>query len=131
MSLAEPRWDRDLEYGKQGELRFGKLLQWIAGGNGRVENKRKRRLDLWLYVEAECDKGRSGLFTPSGISRTQADVWTFECGETGITFVIPTPLLRKAFDHPTSRPARETDGSCPTRGRLVNVAAILAVAKEP
>ena len=36
----EPRFDLDLQYGKQGELQIEEFLKWIATGNGRVEIKR-------------------------------------------------------------------------------------------
>jgi hypothetical protein len=69
---AEPRFDLDYAYGRQGELQIGEFLEWIANGNGQVEVKRKRFLDLDFYVETHCDKGRKGNYQPSGISVTTA-----------------------------------------------------------
>lgn len=125
MSRARPEWDRDLTYGKQGELQVGEFLDWIAHGNGRVEVKRKRMLDLELYVEIACDKGRRGIYAPSGIAVTTAEMWAFCLGDTGITLMIPTALLRDALDDPSTKDKQETDGSCPTRGKLINVAVLL------
>jgi hypothetical protein len=130
LSIAEPRWDRDLAYGKQGELLIEDYLEWVARRNGRVETKRKRRLDFELYVETECDKGRTGCFEPSGLNVTQADVWAFAVGNTGLAIFIPTGLLRLACSHKSARRKEEQDGSCPTRGYLVNLAAILAIARN-
>ena len=130
MSVAEPRWDRDLEYGRQGELQIGEYLQWIADRNGRVEFKRKRRLDFELYVEEECDKGRTGKYEPSGINVTQADVWAYCIADTGITIFVPTWRLRVALNHKSTRYCEEKDGDCPTRGRLVNLAAVLSAARD-
>jgi len=130
MKLAEPRFDRDLAYGKQGELLVGSYLEWIAGGNGRVEIKRKRRADLELYVETECDKGNTGRYQPSGINVTTADAWAFVVGDTGMAFVLPTALLRRALLHPSARRVEGPRGDCPTRGVLVHIAAILALAEE-
>jgi hypothetical protein len=122
---AEPRWDIDVEYGKQGELQIDELLEWIAKGNGRVEVKRKRILDFSLYVETACDKGRRGVYQPSGIATTRAEVWVFCLGDTGIAIMIPTALLRDALDDPSTRDKQELDGSCPTKGKLVNLAVLL------
>ena len=127
--MAEPRWDRDLAYGQQGELYWDDIFAWFARGNGRREDKRKRRLDLYFYVETECDKGRTGRYEPSGISVSEADIWTYLIGETGLGVVIPTRLLKEAVRHPTARRVEERDGSCPTRGLLVHLAAMLDIAK--
>jgi len=128
MTEAEPRWDRDLEYGRQAELRVGEILEWIAQRNGRVEFKRKRRLDLQLYIETHCDKGRTGTYQKSGINMTEADFYAYVFGDSEICLWLPVPLLREAIQHRTARLVEEKDGSCPTKGILVNVAAILATA---
>jgi hypothetical protein len=122
---ADPRFDIDLAYGKQGELQIGELLEWIANGNGRVEVKRKRILDLYLYVETACDKGRRGVYQSSGIQTTIADVWAFCLGGTGIAILIPTALLRDALEDPSTRDKQECDGDCPTKGKLINVGVLL------
>ena len=69
---GEPRFDLDLDYGKQAELQLGEYLDWIAAGNGRVEVKHKRLPDLDFYVETENDPGAAGQYQPSGISITTA-----------------------------------------------------------
>ena len=123
MSKAEPRFDIDFKYGRQGELLVAEYLDWIAAGNGRVEVKRKRYLDMNFYVEQECDKGRTGTYTPSGINVTDADMWVYVIGNTGIALCIPTPVLREAIKHGYPKEAQE--GSCPTKGTLVHMGAIL------
>jgi len=122
---AEPCFDIDVEYGRQGEFQFAELLDWIAAGNGRVEVKRKSFLDLHFYVETHCDKGRSGTFRPSGISLTTAHVWVFCLDDTGVSIVIPTDRLRAMLDDPSSRDKCESHGSCPTRGKLVSLAVLV------
>ena len=131
MTPAEPRFDIDFKYGRQAELLVGDYLKWIADGNGRVEVKRKRRLDLDFYVEQECDKGRTGNYSPSGIATTDSDLWVYVIGDTGIAICIPTPLLRAAMQRNGARPVEERDGSCPTKGLLVNIGAILQEANGP
>ena len=125
---AEPRFDLDYKYGRQGELQVAEFLDWIAKGNGRVEVKRKRYLDYELYVETECDKGRRGIYEPSGINASEASAYAFVIADTGITIIIPTPLLKAALQHRSVRRVEEYSGSCPTRGVLVNLAAIMAAA---
>lgn len=129
---AEPRFDIDLEYGQRGESRIKKFLKGIIDGNGQVEVKTKKYLDLDVYVETDCDKGRSGIFQPSGISTTTADTWVFNVAETGISFIIPTRHLRAALDDQggTYRVVEERHGSCPTRGRLINVATLIYRLKQ-
>lgn len=121
---AEPRFDLDLNYGRQAEARLAEFFDWIAEGKGRVEVKRKRIIDLSIYVEESCDKGRTGRFAPSGISVTTAHVWAFAIADTGIMMVIPTQLLKESLSHPSVKDKAETDGSCPTRGKLVHLRAI-------
>jgi hypothetical protein len=122
---AEPRFDIDVEYGRQGELQIGEFLDWIAAGNGRVEVKRKSYLDLVFYVETHCDKGRRGEYVPSGISITTAPAWVFVIGDLGLSVIFPTDLLREMIDDPSTKDREESDGSCPTRGKLVALAVCL------
>jgi len=122
---AEPRFDIDATYGGQGELQIADYLTWLAEGNGRIEVKRKRYLDLNFYVETHCDKGRRGIFQPSGISVSTAAAWAFVIGETGISIIIPTDELRSMLNDPSSRDREERDGSCPTRGKLVSLNVLL------
>lgn len=130
MNRAEPRFDIDLAYGKQGEMLVGSMLEWIANGNGRVEVKRKAFLDFELYVETECDKGRTGHYAPSGINVTTAEVWAFVVADSGLALMIPTTLLRASLEHRSARPKETLVGNCPTRGILVNLAAIMDTAKQ-
>lgn len=126
----EPRFDLDVTYGKQGELQIGEFLDWVANGDGRVEVKRKRYLDHKIYVETHADKGAQGIFEPSGILVTTAACWCVVIDDTGIHITIPTPLLRAALDDPSSRPATQQRGSCPTRGMLVDFCVLLYRLKQ-
>lgn len=122
---AEPRFDRDYTYGRQGELQIGEFLDWVASGNGQVEVKRKRFLDVAFYVETHCDKGRRGVYQPSGILVTTSKAWAFVIGDTGIAVLFPVEELRRMLDDPSTRDREERDGSCPTRGKLINLCALL------
>jgi hypothetical protein len=125
ISRAEPRWDRDLEYGNQGELLIKDFLAQVANGHGRVEVKRKSYLDHRIYVETHCDKGRTGNYQPSGISVSQADVWCFVIADTGIHIAVPSALLREMLDDPSTKDKAERDGNCPTKGKLIDFCVLL------
>lgn len=127
---AEPRFDIDYKFGRQAELKIEELLHWIADGSKEVEVKRKRYLDLWFYVETHCDKGKRGEYLPSGINVTTAQVWAFVIGDTGLSVLFPTDLLQIMIGDSSSRDREEHDGSCPTRGKLVNLGALLYRAKQ-
>lgn len=122
---AEPRFDRDLKYGQEGEQRIEDLLGWVVNGDLRLEVKRKRVLDCKFYVETHCDKGRRGYFRPSGINATESKVWCFVIADTGIHVAVPTELLRASLDDASSEDKEETDGTCPTRGKLIDLAVLL------
>jgi hypothetical protein len=124
-SKAEPRWDRDLKYGGQGELLVDDFLTQIANGNGRVETKRKSYLDHRIYVETHCDKGRTGHYEPSGIMTSQADLWCFVIADTGIHIAVPADLLREMLDDSSTRDRQERDGNCPTKGKLIDFCVLL------
>jgi hypothetical protein len=127
IAKAEPRFDLDLQYGHEGERNVQRVFDLVAAGSPKVEVKTKRRfIDLFLYVETHHDPGARGVFVPSGISVTTADLWVFNVGTTGVSHLIPTALLREAIQHPSAQDKTQTDGSCPTRGKLVHLDAIFA-----
>lgn len=125
----EPRFDRDYRYGRQGELLVADLLTALAGGQGRVEVKRKRRLDSWLYVELMQDPGGTGTrWKDSGLNVTESEWWAHDVADTGVVIFLPTDFLRwviRRTDH--GHPREETDGNNPTRGRLLRVGWLLDV----
>jgi hypothetical protein len=122
---AEPRFDLDYSYGREGEIQIAEFLGWIASDQGQVEVKRKRILDLFFYVETHCDKGRRGIYQPSGILVTTAKTWAFVIGDTRISVLFPIEELRAMLDDPSSRDKQEEHGSCPTRGKLISLSVAL------
>lgn len=122
---AEPRFDIDYAYGRQAELQIGEFIDCLAKGNGQVEVKRKRFIDLCFYVETYCDKGRKGVFEPSGILVTTAKTWAFTIDDLGLAVLFPTELIRLMLNDPSTTDVREDEGSCPTRGKLINLASCL------
>lgn len=122
---AEPRFDIDVAYGRQGELLIADYLTWLAEGNGRIEVKRKSYLDLNFYVETHCDKGRTGVYVASGISITTAHTWAFVIHDTEIAILIPTEELRGMLDDGSTKDREQRDGAYPTKGKLVSLNVLL------
>ena len=120
---AEPKFDIDLEYGKQGEQHVDQVLREIACGNGKVEVKRKRLPDEWFYVETHCR--RDGQYWASGILNTTAETWAIVLADTGYTILAPTELLRRMVDDPSSRDKACQRGDFPTRGKLISLIVLL------
>lgn len=125
MTQREPRWDVDFAYGRRAEPAIQRLLTWIATGNGKAEIKRKRYLDDSFYVETHCNYGRRGEYVPSGISTTRSVVWAYLIAETGCVVVFPVVHLRAMLTHPSTTDKAEDDGENPTRGRLINLRAMM------
>jgi hypothetical protein len=122
MTGYEPRFDHDYAYGQQGEFLIGDAIKSLGDGQGRVEVKRKRRLDDMIYVELMQDPGGAGTrWKPSGLNVTDAEWWAFAVGDTRMILFIPTDLLRWAVSTDAGRPCAETDGDNPTEGRLFRV----------
>lgn len=128
----EPRFDHNYEYGHQGELLVGGLMDGIRSGSARVETKRKSIPDLLLFVETSHDPDRTGTYIPSGLSVSTADYWAIVISDTGMVVFIPTARLRRAVElrYGTYKDAGQ-NGSCPTRGWLVNLAAVMSARCDP
>lgn len=127
---AEPRFDINYAYGHEGEKQIEQLLRWVAGGRPEVEVKRKSFLDLYFYIETHCDKGRRGIYEPSGINVTTSKAWAFVIGDTGVSVFFPTDSLRMMLGDASTRDKEETDGSYPTKGKLISFATLLLRLKQ-
>jgi hypothetical protein len=122
----KPEWDIDKSYGEEGERRFAELFGWLATGDPRVEVKRKRRTDDWFYIELQHNPHGRG-WRNSGLHTTQAEIWAFVIADTGVMVAFPTALLRAALRYGIGKPAAETDGDCPTEGRLLRLPNLMTV----
>lgn len=120
----EPRFDKDYEYGAQGELLIGDIVEAIR--RDRVEIKRDGQFATTgnLYVETECF--RRGRWHPSGINTPDgAEVWAFVLGDTRTCVFLPVDLLREVVEH-LGRPREERDGSHPTKGSVIKLSHLMA-----
>lgn len=127
----EPRFDKDWEYGRQGELWVVDLIESLK--NDRVEIKRDRQYPTTgkLYVEYEC-MGRSGWYS-SGIDATKADLWVFVLGSSESAIVVSTVLLKALVERVRRNPRfcrEETDGSHPTKGVVLPLSFVLTALQD-
>lgn len=123
MTGWNPHWDLDVPYGEDGERVANEVIGWLFESDPRVEVKRKRRLDDWIYVELAQDPGGTGTrWRESGLNVTKADLWAFIIADTGIVLFFPTDLLRWAVRRTDAgKSCAETDGNNPTEGRLFRI----------
>jgi hypothetical protein len=122
----QPQWDIDLKHGLYGESIVKDVLL-LGDGEIEVKTDRKARSTGNLYIETHCRR-RDG-WHPSGISTSEASVWFFIIGpEDKLMVGISAAALRREAVRFAARVAEETDGSHPTRGVLVPLAALV---REP
>lgn len=122
----EPRFDIDYEYGRQGELWIDSVADALKTERAEVKTDGRCQQTGNLYVEFECRR-RDGWHR-SGLATTEADVWVFVIGDTGIAIVIKTEVL-KAICRPLlkqGKVAEERDGSHPTKGVLLPLSHLIA-----
>jgi hypothetical protein len=126
-----PSWDVDWRYGvtEGGEKLVREICGAVDSETVHIEVKRKRRTDGYFYVELEHDPGRRDVFVPSGLSITTADIWAFAIADSGLVLMTRTDALRTAIERNYGFPSKETDGSCPTHGRLISVWDLLSASK--
>ncbi len=128
---AEPRWDITLPYGIRGEEIASGTIRALRDGGVRIEVKRKRRPDNRFYVELEHDPGRTGRYRPSGLSVSESELWAFVIADTDVVVFVPAVRLRAAiFELGWGSAVEETDGDCPTRGRLLSFGQLIATALD-
>lgn len=120
----EPRFDLDLDYGKQGELFVTDIAGAISGGMVEVKRDGRWAYTGNVYVEYQCRRA-SGQYEPSGIATSDATVWAFVLGDTEATVFVPAGLLKEFCREKFRAPNKhyylreETHGSHPTKGVLV------------
>jgi len=114
----EPRFDIDLEYGKQGEQYVESGLRWLFTGKGEVKRDAVATRSGNLFLECLC-KGRDGKWRRSGISTTESALWAHVVGDTGVVVLIPSaPLRHLASELWRDKENRRDNphGENPTRG---------------
>lgn len=127
----EPRFDIDLARGWKAEAWTGEVVEGLR--NGRVEVKADDRFaDTGnLYVEYAC-RGRDGLWRDSGIALPDGShVWVFRLhGQVAV--VITADLLRRVVRRQIrhGRIAEHPFGENPTKGALVPLSTLLALARQ-
>lgn len=126
----EPRFDIDYEFGRQGELLIGSVIEALKTESAEVKTDAQSLRTGNLYVEFECLR-RDGWHR-SGLATTEAEVWCFVLGTTGLALVVQTEAL-KEICRPLRRAgkvAEERDGSHPTRGVLLPIAHLVTETRK-
>lgn len=123
--MRQPNWDIDLERGAQAELWVADLRKALAE-SATVEVKAPTPFlrEQTFYVEYAC-RGRDGIWRPSGIKVTKANLQFFKFGSLPGGLVVETEWLKRACAIAYQRPAarkRCQAGSNPTQAVVVGLA---------
>lgn len=119
MSYA-PDWDRDLRVGEAAERL---VFDLITGDQIEVKHDRIARRSGRVYVETHCQ--RSDGWHESGINTTKATVWFFVLDpRQKLSISVSTAALREHVQRFGANVLNERDGSHPTRGVGVPLAAL-------
>lgn len=116
----EPRFDIDLEVGRQGELYVAQVVDAMRAG-ASIEVKTDEAATKWqrVYLESSCLY--SGQYRPSGLATTSAELWaTVLAGD--VLVVAPTWRYRYVGNKAAKRPVLRRElkrGSHPTKGVVV------------
>lgn len=124
----EPRFDTDAEFGHQGVLLWEQDIAAIVAGSAEVKRDARWCCTGNLYVERRSKNG--GVWQPSGIVTTEAELWITVLGDTGAVLIVPTGHLRElARDlyacHPSHYRGSQVAGANPTKGVLVPLGALV------
>lgn len=88
----EPRFDIDMEIGRQGEIFITSVIDALKGGASVEVKTDERALSTGnIYVEYLCL--RSGVWEKSGLATTEAEVWAYVLGDSALC--IPTSRLKE------------------------------------
>lgn len=90
-------FDLDMKRGKQGELFVSDIRDAFASGTSRIEVKTDFRFfeSMRFYIETEC-RGRDGVWRPSGLNVTRAQLWAIVLGNLPGMMIFDTDWLRRA-----------------------------------
>jgi len=88
----EPRFDFDVRRGQVGEQYVGTILEALTNGSVEVKTDYGVNKTGNVYVEYE-QEGRDGVWRPSGLATTEAEVWAFAFSN-GAVFVRTDELKR-------------------------------------
>lgn len=118
----EPRWDICAAIGREAEENVIDIAEGLRDGSVEVKCDLRARRTGRIYIEMECL--RMGIWRPSGLQTTQAEVWAHMVGGTHVMVVLPVLVLRSLVDvH--GKAAKEEDGSHPTKGFTLDLRMLL------
>jgi hypothetical protein len=129
MTRRQPDWDIDRALGAQAELWVLDLRKALAA-NAPIEVKAPQPFikHQSFYAEYKC-QGRDGIWRPSGISVTKAQLCLFKFGALPGGLIVETNWLKRAMKLAYTKPALRKKclrGSNWTFGVLVSLAELWA-----
>lgn len=123
----QPRFDLDRQVGEQGELFVHSIADALRSGLVEVKYEQAASKYGNVYIEFACRRG--GQFLPSGIDKTESDLWAWVLGRDApqIAVVAPVALARAVKERAVREGAiRNTiRGSHPTNGAVVSLEKLL------
>lgn len=116
----EPRFDIDMEVGRQGEIFITSVIDSLKDG-ASVETKTDvRALQTGnIYVEFECF--RLGQWRKSGIATTEAEVWVFVLGVAALCIPTETLKVLARLRWHAGGVREQPRGSHPTKGVIIPI----------
>lgn len=91
--LPQPDWQKDLEFGLQGEKVISDFLNDISSGSFEVKTDRYR--NGRMVVETQQNPGASGNWIDSGINVTKAKWWVYQYSLDGAFHVVSVSRLKR------------------------------------
>jgi hypothetical protein len=123
-----PDFDIDLAFGKEGERHAYEAIRML--GSGKVEVKRERYNNGSMFIEVAQRPNGYTEFKPSGINVTKADYWAY-IKPGGVIIFLPTQTIKDYLATLDYEPfIAKPFSSNPSKGYLVEIAAILAAQKR-
>lgn len=123
-----PDFDRDLAFGKQGEMFVARIQDALADQTAEVKTDAVALDTGNVYIEYACLR-RGTTWEPSGIRTTQSTVWVFVIGVVAVA--APTDALRHIVQTYWDRTGWHRSlerGSHPTKGLCVPIPLFLRAA---
>lgn len=128
----EAGFDICLDYGKQGEKCVdNQLAHLYRCSTCEVKTDAMALQTGRIFVEYSCQH-RDGVWRPSGIAITEAHLFAFVFGDTGVTLIFPTEAL-KSVARPVLKArgfAEHKTGENPTKGVVIELRDVMYLASQ-
>lgn len=126
----QPDFDRDVEYGERMELVVEGVLSMVRNGGYLQETKADRYANGHMFLEWEHDPHRRGVWKPSALQTTKADVFIYAHGDYCFEMWRTEVLRRFVSAHQHRLIVGGAAGDNPTRGVKTNKFEVLHWARR-